>query len=543
MSEVKRSPGRVKAVIIKADETEPGSRSVQKADTPTQVTAEETFNAAEWIGFPTEMAGYKVLVNESSILPQCIRAYKNNIAGFGIGVRYIGDEEETPEMAAEYERAEKIIDLLNIDQDTKEVFEDVIEARETYGISYVEVIRNLAGEVVQIEFIKDVPSVMKTQPLMPYVETPYFYRGEEMRRHKKFRKYRQQIGGNTVYFKEFGDPRIMDNRGGEYIPEGAGLERQYQANEILEFAIGTEPYGEVRWTGQILGVDGSRAAEKLNNNYFKNGRHTPLLIMVRGGTLTDASFDKLKEYMNGIRGEAGQHSFLLLEAESVDGRAGFDDETKPEIEVKDLASVLQKDELFQEYLSNNRRRVQSAFQLPDLYVGYTTDFNRATSQTAREVTEEQVFQPERKSLAWAVNNKLLNCYNFKYVEAYFMEPNITNPDDIFKLLSVGNNSGGVTPQLSKDVICEALGRKSEPYDEEWADIPIAVEKNKATANAGGTGSVTDGMLSQLAGQISKAQKAGEADEIVAVMKSVHKLLREIKEGQNETECGSPNDGD
>ena len=321
----------------------------------------------------------------------------------------------------------------------------------------------------------------------------------------------------------------MDNRDGEYLKEGQTLERQYQANEILEFAIGTEPYGEIRWIGQILGVDGSRSAENLNNNYFKNGRHTPLLIMVKGGTLTDESFNKMQEYMNGIKGEAGQHSFLVLEAENIDARSDFDDEKQPEIEVKDLASILQKDELFQEYLDNNRKRVQSAFQLPDLYVGYTTDFNRATAQTAQEVTEEQVFQPERKSLAWVINNKLLNAYQFKYVEAYFMEPDITNADDMYKLLTVTNNAGGITPNMAKEVICEALGKTCEPYEGEWADEPIAVGKNKATASNGNMSSI----MAQLSGQIEKAQKNREPDEVVAVMKEVRRLLKAMKEEANE----------
>lgn len=75
--------------------------------------------------------------------------------------------------------------------------------------------------------------------------------------------------------------------------------------------------------------------------------------------------------------------------------------------------------------------MQSAFQLPDLYVGYTTDFNRATAQSAQEVTEEQVFQPERESLAWVINHKLLADYHFKYVEAYLLEPNIFLTRTIF----------------------------------------------------------------------------------------------------------------
>lgn len=501
-------------------------QNIQKAEVPTQISREQVYNAGEWIDPPVRLEGLKILVNESSILPQCIRAYKVNIAGFGIGIRYTVDGEETPEMAAEYEKASEIVELLSTEEDTKEVFEKVIEARETYGISYVEVIRNIAQEVVQIDFIRDVPSVRKTQPLPPYIEYSYFHHGKELKRKKKYRKYKQEIGGNVVYFKEFGDPRIMDCRSGEYVNE---LELQYRANEILEFTLGgSEPYGEIRWTGQILGVDGSRAAENLNNNYFRNGRHTPLLIMVNGGSLTDESFNKLQTYMDGIKGEAGQHAFLILETESIEGRADFDDDKQPEIEVKDLANILQRDELFQDYLDNNRKRVQSAFLLPDLYVGYTTDFNRATAQTVQEVTEEQVFQPERKSLAWVINHKLLNGYNFQYVEAYFMEPDISNPDDMYKLLTVANNAGGVTPNLAKEIVCEALGRTCEPYEGEWADEPIVVGKNKATASAGTLGTT----IAQLGGQIEKATKNDEPQEIVAVMKEVKRLLKKMQENED-----------
>ena len=314
----------------------------------------------------------------------------------------------------------------------------------------------------------------------------------------------------------------MDYRNGEYVNE---LELKYRANEILEFALGSESYGEVRWVGQLLGVDGSRAAESLNNNYFRSGRHTPLLIMVNGGSLTDESFAKLQDYMNGIKGEAGQHSFLILETESIEGRADFDDDKQPEIEVKDLASILQRDELFQEYLDNNRKRVQSAFLLPDLYVGYTTEFNRATAQTAMEVTEEQVFQPERKSLAWVINHKLLNNYKFEHVEAYFLEPDISNPDDMYKLLTVANNAGGVTPNMAKEILCKALGRTCEPYDGEWADEPIVVGKNKATASAGGFGAT----IAQLGGQIEKASRNNEPQELIAVMKEVRKVLKKMQE--------------
>lgn len=525
----KKKPARVQARIVKARE-----KPVKKADISTQLSVDDQFNASEWVSQPIDLAALEKMVNESSILPQCIRAYKNNIPGFGIGLKYAEDVDETAEMKDEMHKASEIIELLNTDQDTNDVFADIIEARETFGIAYLEVIRNLEGDVQQIEFINDTPSIHMTIPMDPYQEVTYYHHGTETVRRKKFRKYAQTIGGKTVYYKEFGDPRIMDYRDGNYVNE---LEPQFRANEILPFRLGTKPYGQIRWIGQILGVDGSRRAEALNNNYFINGRHTPMMIVVKGGTLTDDSFAKLQEYMDDIKGENGQHAFLVLEAENAEDQTAFENQNKPEIEIKDLASILQKDELFQEYLDNNRRRVQSAFQLPDLYVGYTTDFNRATAQTAQEVTEQQVFQPERKSLAWIINHKLLNGYQFKYVEAYFKTPDLSNPDDIYKMLSVANAAGGVTPNDARSILFKQLGEKSEDFEEDWANIPLAVSKNEETLDA-----AMSNILSQLGGQIEKAQGNQENDEIVSVMKSVRNVLSDLQKDNSTKKADGASDG-
>ncbi len=526
-------------------------RKVEKSDKSEQLDPSTQISASDWIPHPIDMRGLKVLVDDSTILPQCIRAYKSNIAGFGISVKYADDyDSETAEMKAEWDALKQTIALLNMDTQAKEVFENVIRDRETYGISYCEVIRNLDQEVVELQFIIDTPSIDMTYPLEPYVDIEYFYRGEATSRKKKFRKFRQNVGGRTVYFKEFGDPRIMDKRNGEYINEGDDpIDIDDQANEIIEFRIGSMPYGEVRWIGQVLTVDGNRRAEVLNNNYFRRGRHTPLMILVKGGTLTDSAFTKLQEYMEGIEGENGQHAFLVLETDTMETTAAFAEQKQPEVEIKDLASILQKDELFQEYQENGRKKTQSAFLLPDLYVGYTTDFNRATAQTAMEVTEKQVFQPERTSLAWAVNQKLLNGYRFKYVEIQFDAPDITNPDDIQKMLNVTERAGGLTPNTAKALTYEVLGKDGcEDYEGDWGDIPLAYTKtfsqnqqtdlaaglprNLSTQDHGfadqmrdtqGTArAVTDREMEQFDEQIRKA--AADDTDIIPVMLEIRKAL-------------------
>ncbi len=573
MSEKKKS--RVVGVKLMKSKTEPFSSpiKVQKSEHDEQIDAAASIAAGNWIPHTLDMTGLETLVQNSTILPQCIHAYKNNIAGFGISVQYIEDIDETAESKKEWDELKRIIDLLNLDVDTKEIFEKVIESKETYGIAYVEGIRNTEGNVVGIVNIEDTKSIDMTYPLDPYIDITLNYKGEQIVRQKKFKKYRQCIGGKTVYFKEFGDPRIMDKRSGKYLEDGETLEINNQANEMLEFKIGQGYYGLPRWIGCALTIDGDYRAEKLNNNYFRNGRHTPLMIMIEGGTLSKSAYDELEKYMDEIKGEDGQHAFLLLEVEKTENTTDFDENVQPKIEVKDLASILQRDGLFQEYQEKSRKKAQSAFLLPDLYTGYTTDFNRSTAQTAMEITEKQVFQPERASLAWIINNRLLNEYGFKYVQAQFDAPDMTNPDDIFRILSVTEKAGGLTMNDAREIARKTIGKEAEEYPGEFdmtdiGNVPLAainamtalreygVKKEEPSfppdntsgnkpfdgdmqegadevdqnLDSSGNGPVAgDSINSQLDGQIEKAMRNHD-DEIVAVMKEVRRMLRSMQGG-------------
>ena len=172
-----------------------------------------------------------------------------------------------------------------------------------------------------------------------------------------------------------------------------------------------------------------------------------------------------------------------------------------------------------------------------------------------EVTEKQVFQPERTSLAWVINNKLLNGYGFKHVEARFDEPDITNPDDIQKILNITERAGGLTPNLAKEYTYEVLGKDGcADYDGEWGDVPLAysrtVTQSQLQANLGAeageqlqtTGNeptgqntkpqsnektVTEEELAILDGQIKKAQ-LNDA-ELVPIMKEIRNALGAYRE--------------
>lgn len=531
MDKAKKRP--TPAVGVKLIKGATSAAPLKKAEQPTNIPPEANFNSGDWLAHPYNFDGVQTLVEHSTILPQCITAYKNNVCGFGISIDYrdeykLLNEEEHPELAEEYDRLQRVIDLLSLDMETKDLFGSIVATRERFGIAYVEVVRNLDNEVVELANIRNPGTVWMTNPLAPYVDVTYYYKGEAFTRRKQFRKFRQEVSGMVRYFKEFGDPRTMDMRTGKYV-EPETIEVKYRANEILALPIGDKPYGEIRWIGQVTGMDGAHRAEALNANYFENGRHTPMLIMIEGGTLSDESFAKMREYMEEIKGENGQHAFMVLETEARSTlQAGFEAENAPKITVKDLSPMLQRDELFQDYIDNARKKVQSSFLLPDLYVGYTTDFNRATAQTAMEVTEKQVFIPYRQELAWIINRRLLAEYQFKYCEVSFRSPNITNPDDQAKILNIVERAGGFTPNEAHRLAAAMMGDTAEDFAEDWASIPLTVFK-ALQAGSSSSEEVSSGILEQVNERVDNAEETGD-EELIAVMKQVRKALVEMGGG-------------
>jgi len=540
--ENKSLPVKIGVRLIKASEPMP-ENPITKSDKMTNIPPETEYNAGTWLSHPINFDGLEAMVSNSTIVPQCITAYKNNVTGYGISIDYKDefkqwDEDEHPELVEEYYKVQRILDLISFDCSADMLFGRIVATRERYGIAYIEVVRNMAGEVVELSNIRRPGTIDMTNPLNPYVAIKYYYKGEELTRYKRFKKYRQSVNGETIYFKEFGDPRIMNINTGEYLEKGETLDLQYQANELLAIPLGDKPYGEVRWIGQVMSMDGARKAENLNSNYFDNGRHTPMMIMIEGGTLSDESYAKLQNYMNEIKGANGQHAFMVLETESKSAVqvAGMEDERAPKITVKDLSPMLQKDELFQSYIDNSRRKVQSAFQLPDLYVGYTTDFNRATALTAVETTEKQVFIPLRKELAWIINHVLLAEYNLRYVEISFRAPDVTNPEDQAKILTIVERAGGMTPNEAHRLMATMAGDTAEDFNGEWAEVPLAVQKAQKDAESSqkppesAPGQVSEEVLEQFDQQIQKAL-AAQSNDVVAVMKQIRATLVKYAGGE------------
>lgn len=453
---------------------------------------------------PYDLKALRSIGESSSILKQCIDAYAHNVAGFGIGIRYKTEgNEETPEMKAEWAAQEQLLNALNFERPSKEVIEEVIHHVEECGNGYLEVIRNGKNEVVGFDSIK--PEYMTATKINRVELSDGTIKKV---RYYVFRDSTEDSGRkeNGVWFKTYGDPTPLN------IDGSVSKADEGTSTEVIHVKIGdfSDPYGVPRYIGALIKILGTRKADELNYNYFVNGRHIPLAIVLENAQLTEASEATLQEYANGLGGENSQHKFLLLEAEkisSADEMLG-EDKDKAAVKIEKLADVLQKDALFLEYDERTTEAVLSAFRLPPIYVGLSTDYNRATVETAKELTEEQVFQPRREGYEWRLND-MFKEYNFKHVELYLKSANLTNTEDIKNILDSAIQANAVAPNDLRDLLSKVLNKPLEIFAGDKYNFPSNTQPT-----------IESSSIEKAYGEGSEAEIAGMFRRMIRKMKKV-----------------------
>jgi PBSX family phage portal protein len=458
---------------------------VVKAEQPTTSTKQiyddpfKGLYTGEIVRPPYNLRELKLIGEYSTIIEQCIGAYKTNILGFGFQPEYRFDynSKDTPDdlkKAAdqEWSRLEEFMRYLNYDEESETILGYALDDREKMGNGYVEVLRDSLNRPAGIEYADGQYIRVCIRSVPEEVEYQITENGKPktIKRWRTFRKYVQDINGTRVWFKEYGDPRTMNLTTGKY---DESTPEHLQATEIIHFKIGSGTYGIPRWIGHIVNLYGTRKAEELNYLYFKQGRHTPAAIIVENGMLSDDSVSQLQAYMSGIEGVDNAHKFLLLEAEGIAQETYEGDEkvTPVKVQIKSLAEILQQDALFLEYDTKSRDKLRSAFRLPPLYTGESQDYNKATADTARKITEEQVFQPERKNITGKLNTLFLSDLDIFNVYLKLKGPNFGDPLETAKGLYPLISAGAATPNDLRDLLGKILGKDLEVLPEEY-NIPF-----------------------------------------------------------------------
>jgi PBSX family phage portal protein len=387
------------------------------------------------------------------------------------------------EMRIEKAKLEVFFKFCSIDESFVSLRKRTRQDKEIMGSGYWEVIRNGVGDPVQFNYIPGF--TIRLLPLdnelvevdMGIKKTPFTYSTIKVSR--RFRKFVQVFEKTKVFFKEYGDPRVISAARGHVYKDVGQLEAEEgkgarQATEIIHYSIHSprSPYGIPRWIGTLLAVLGSRQSEEVNFLYFENKSVPPLAVLVSGGSLSQNSTKRLEDYIeNKIKGRKNFHKILVIEGVPSQSAALDAMGAKVKVEIVPLTMSQQKDALFQKYDERNIDKIGMSFRLPRLLRGDIRDFNRATAEAALEFAEMQVFSPEREDFDWFVNRKILSELGIKYWVFVSNAPTTRNPLDLSKIISDLVKESILTPEEARELSKGIFNRDFKKIDELWVKIP------------------------------------------------------------------------
>lgn len=419
------------------------------------------------------------LPQENSVLGQCIDAMITNIVGHGWRLEYVGEDENETTPAAEREKSvlEGLLNFPNDETTLQEALDRFWRDYENLGFACLEVGRDKQQRVTMVSHIPGHTMRMtRRDNVQTDVEVLLPRDGKLIKQKvkKRFRRFVQMNGSKRIYFKEFGDPRVIDPNNG-VVNEALPMEES--ATEIIvhsRYNPGS-PYGLPRWFNQLPAIMGTRQSELTNLDFFSENAIPALALLVSGGMVTQNSIDAIEAHFTAARGRKSMNRVLILEASGDERLAAPDGGVPiPKVEMKPLQSERQGDALFQNYESNNRDKVRSSFRLPPIFIGLAHDYTYATAKTSQEVAETQVFTPERQQIESLINLKILSTWNPQFWAFRLNPPRITDPDGVVKALEVFDKMGGLTPNIAISLANQFFDLDIPAIEEDWGDYPFAI---------------------------------------------------------------------
>lgn len=293
---------------------------------------------------------------------------------------------------------------------------------------------------------------------------------------RRFRRYLQIAeDGRKTWFKEFGDPRKISAVTGK-VDDTLQIEDEATALYYDGLYAPGSPCGVPRWAGNIPSLLGSREAEMVNLNFFRDNAIPAMAILVSGGALTEESFDKIDSYIQGVRGQASMNRIVVMEAVSEGAEAAAIDGSlpAPKVDIKPMLSDRQHEGLFKDYIAESERKARQSFRLPPIYIGSAEEYNRASAFASVLTADQQIFIPERLSWDLLFENVVLSTHSIKHWRVRSQGPGLQDPAEVARIVNSLGREGALTPNISIKIANRYLDADIQPVMEEWGDLPFNV---------------------------------------------------------------------
>jgi PBSX family phage portal protein len=480
------------------------------------------------LGFSSKVVKPPLSQSELAVLSEYSGSLGQNLDAMAIGVEGFGQrimlDENLTEAQEEFFKTEinterrwletHLMKNPNPSQTLKELRKQLQKDKQATGNAWLELVPGLVDGMFSC-YNRIEPSnmwIVKADNKFTRIAQKYVNENYQLKEKTflvRLRKYVQIVGKKKVFFKEFRDPRPIHAGTGEVLRErnidgkpaivdsqGKKVPRDMLARELYHFKIPTTrrtPYGMPSYAGNIIAIKGSRSGEESNILTLQNNNVPSMAVMVSGGMLTDGSIERLQEFVDtSIKGDLNYSKFLILEGES--NHDALSGASSMKIEIKPLTNEQHTDALWDKYDDKNNAKIRRGFRQPPVMVGETEEITRDSAQTSEKMAEKYVYNPERESIdeCW---NQILVQQGIRFHKIKGQSPNVTNDEDLVKILSTAEKTGGITPRIAHMILEDVLNRKLPALIENDPDfnpdLPFSISVGKlargmARSNSEGT---------------------------------------------------------
>lgn len=333
----------------------------------------------------------------------------------------------------------------------------------------------------------------------------------------RFRKFVQYVGGQyrMVWFKEFGDDRIIDSKTGRYVGRYVWnrtrrvYERKFyndenrptiseieyfathpqfeEGNELLYssfYNASGSPYPLPRWYGNLTLVQGLIANEEVNASTFDNNMVPPYFLLVAGGRLNSQSRQNIENALEEKkRGRDKWNGVVILEAESQNRQRMFAHTGTPAIDIKSMQTDRPTDATHREYDESGQEKMRSTWRFPAAHIGKEKNTNRNTVGASKILAEEQIFRPERDDFDDDMNKTVMIALRINHWKYKSKGPPVADNMEMSQVLERLAKSGLAPVGELRPEIEMILGRQLKKRDDDISRKPLPLVLIEAKAEA------------------------------------------------------------
>lgn len=408
-------------------------------------------------------------MEQSTRLGRCIRTYARNTVGLGWFIEPIqkldpnapDHGEHLMKVKAQTALLHRLFNKPSKLIPTTELFFMAKVDEEATGNGYIEVVRNNARHITGLFHAPSVSVRVRVK--------------KEETGEQHIGGYVQIRGNEKRYFKEFGDETVMNALTGDVYSGDTPLPIAQRATEILHFKLYSPTstwYGAPRYVSAAPALSGNRLASVRNVKFFENDAVPRMALLVSGGRLTPDSINSIEDFFKAkVQGTEKAHSVVVIQTEQT--KVGFQQQQdNVRLELKPLTVGVTEDASFSQYRSANDDEIREAFGIPPVFFS-TESVNKASSQTSREICNEQEFEPDRLVKENIINLTIIADVlgmEEPVVRFRFERMKLTDPLDTARMDQTYASLGALTPNELR----ESVGKPRYPVEYKFGDKPMQV---------------------------------------------------------------------